>query len=155
MNPVEYFRVRRLRRFVGLPGEERILLIQAFWSVALWRFKLSFSPSGVIRRPVREPRHTVGIAPPIDKIVWAVETAARYVPNATCLTQSLALQSLLLRFGHRSSIHIGVAKGSDEGFAAHAWVEFDGRILLGGGERDKFVPLTTLGREVPGDARLL
>jgi Transglutaminase-like superfamily len=146
--------MRKLRRFISLPGEDRVLLIRAFWSLAIWRSKLSLFPFRVISKAAREPQRSARIAPPLDRIIWAVETAARYVPNATCLTQSLALQSLLRRFGHLSSIHIGVAKGLEGGFSAHAWVEFEGRILLGGAEQDKFIPLTTLEREVPGDARL-
>ena len=42
-----------------------------------------------------------------------------------------ALQWLLTRAGHRASLCIGVAKGNERGFEAHAWVESRGEILLG------------------------
>jgi hypothetical protein len=58
-----------------------------------------------------------------------VRVAAGHVPcRATCLYQSLTLWWLLRRQGVASDLRIGV--GLKEGqFLAHAWVEFQGRVL--------------------------
>ena len=66
----------------------------------------------------------------VESLEWAVRTARRMVPLATCLTQALALHHLLARAGYESSIHIGVAKTAGRGFEAHAWVEHAGVTLL-------------------------
>jgi hypothetical protein len=36
------------------------------------------------------------------------------------------------RGDNASKLKIGVAKGGDEGIRAHAWVERDGKVLIGG-----------------------
>lgn len=58
----------------------------------------------------------------------AVYRAARRLPYATCLPRSLTLWYLLRRQGVPSDLHVGVRRESDT-FAAHAWVEYQGRAL--------------------------
>jgi len=76
-----------------------------------------------------------------QKISWAVRAVSRYVPSATCLAQALTLQALLSREGIHSDLAIGVARGDDTGIAAHAWLEIDGTVIIGGEERDKYTRL--------------
>jgi hypothetical protein len=78
----------------------------------------------------------------VYKVVWAVSAAARRVPQATCLTQALATQIMLGRRGHRASLQLGIMKSKAGKFDAHAWVERDGRILIG--MNDTFSQLTRL-----------
>lgn len=63
--------------------------------------------------------------------IWAaaVESAARRLPGTTCLPQSLALHWLLARTGCESTVAMGARR--DNGVAGHAWVEVEGRIVLG------------------------
>ena len=44
--------------------------------------------------------------------------------------------------GHDSELHIGVAH-EDGAFAAHAWVEQDGRVLIGEAERRTYTRLVS------------
>jgi hypothetical protein len=76
--------------------------------------------------PVRLPEDTM------VTIVWGVTTAARYVPGATCLAQALAAQWVFARFGHPTQLRIGVAKGNGKPLLAHAWLESEGRVVVGG-----------------------
>ena len=107
----------------------------------------------------------------------AVQRSARLVPAASCLTQAMALQMMLARRGHRCDVRIGVerreaatetatgathkgshvapanplAHGSDiaDGqFRAHAWVEWRGRVLIGG-DVSHWKPLTTFAPVAP------
>src|SRR5690606_14437510 len=71
----------------------------------------------------------------VERIGWAVGKAAHHVPNATCLTQALAAQLLLARYRHESRLCIGVARDGERGFEAHAWIEAEGRVVVGGGRR--------------------
>jgi len=79
----------------------------------------------------------------------AVSRAARLVPRASCLTQALALQRLLARRGLESSLFLGVDRAGKPSrtarpralrFEAHAWVEWRGRILIGG-DISRWTPL--------------
>ena len=68
------------------------------------------------------------------RTAWAAQAVGRrLLPEGPCLTQALVLQYLLLRRGDDSTeLHIGVTKSDEEGLQAHAWVERDGRVLIGG-----------------------
>jgi Transglutaminase-like superfamily len=56
----------------------------------------------------------------------------RHFWRTTCLRQALLLRFFLARRGMRSELRIGVKSDSDAGFGAHAWVERNGDILIGG-----------------------
>ena len=94
----------------------------------------------VVTRRHARPRGTQ--APP-DRIAWAVMAASRYIPlTMTCLPQALAAQVLFARNGHTAQLRIGVARSVSGAFEAHAWLEADGRILVGALEDvSRFVPL--------------
>jgi hypothetical protein len=151
--------MRKFHRFIRLPDEDRAALVHAFRRLVVWRLRLWLLPVRVLRerarvsaRNVRTPYSGTGLhacsAGPrasstlsVERVAWAVEVAARYVPGATCLTQALAAQSLLSRGGHRSELHIGVAKGPGNEFGAHAWVQCEDRIVIGGANLDRYTPL--------------
>ena len=85
-----------------------------------------------------------------DRVVWAVVVASRYVPMSTCLTQALAAQVLLARRGFPAHLHIGVAKkGAEARFEAHAWVESQGKVVIGGSEPGRYTQLLALEGEEP------
>jgi hypothetical protein len=67
----------------------------------------------------------------VYKVVWAVSAAAKRVPRATCLTQALATQIMLGRRGHRTSLQLGLMKSAVGKVNAHAWLERDGKVLIG------------------------
>jgi hypothetical protein len=145
--------VNRLAAFIKLPGEERRLLLAAFAAAALFRLALYFVSLERLRALAtragsgrRRFDHTV------DRLVWAGRTAARWIPGTTCLSAALALQGLLSRYGHASELHIGVARDGG-GFAAHAWVERDGCVLIGEDEKRNYTKLMSWSTEAsPSDA---
>jgi hypothetical protein len=84
----------------------------------------------------REPR------PAAETIAWAIATASRVVPGASCLTQAVAGKLLLRHYGFRANLCIGVARGDEGAFYAHAWIERDGRVLIGGKQSTVFTVLS-------------
>ena len=138
--------MRRLRKLLRLSSSERGLLLRAVLLVALTRVGLWLLPVQVVRRQLARPSQ----APPrsslddpscLDEIAWAVTAASRYVPRATCLTQALAAQVLVERAGLPSRVCLGVARGDGASFEAHAWLESEGRIVVGGPAIERFIPL--------------
>jgi hypothetical protein len=78
------------------------------------------------------------------RVASCVRRASRYVPAATCLTQALATQILLGQRSQVSKLYIGVSKGQDGELKAHAWVESNGRIIIG--QRKDLQHYTVLNR---------
>jgi hypothetical protein len=76
----------------------------------------------------------------VEKLSWAVSAASRFVPQATCLTQAVALHVLLKRAGHQSRLRIGVASKNGE-FESHAWVENQDHVVIGNNELQRFTPM--------------
>jgi hypothetical protein len=75
----------------------------------------------------------------VTELAWAVTMAGRHIPDATCLTQALAIHALLTQAGHRARVEIGVAKESR--FEAHAWVTCNGSVVLGATESALYHPI--------------
>jgi hypothetical protein len=71
----------------------------------------------------------------------AVRYATRYVPQASCLTQALVAQVLLRRAGFAPALRIGLARGPGGALSAHAWLENQGEIVIGGDTVERFTAL--------------
>ncbi|MHC1688625.1 MAG: lasso peptide biosynthesis B2 protein [Methanothrix sp.] len=137
-----YRSVKKLAtRFFALPSRERQLLIQALlllWviRVGLWTFSFQTISD------VMEGRSSSFV--PVDhseeRIIWAVRVASKFVPSATCLAQALAARALLKAHGYGANLIIGVAKDGER-LKAHAWLEKDDRVIIGGSTSD-FKPLS-------------
>ena len=115
----------------------RALRIVVWVRVALWRWPYARVLTRLeLRRTKARPASALvsrgrDLARDPDALAWAVRAAARRVPKASCLTQALTLEALLAQAGHHGEIKIGVGRDEDGGFEAHAWLEHDGRILVG------------------------
>jgi hypothetical protein len=150
---VNKFRMR-LHKFISLPAADRDLLVRAAFLVGVVRMGLSLLPSRAVLRafawhgqpaPIHRDaarEHRASSSPvPVHRLVWAIRAAARYVPAATCLTQAVALQWLLVRSGYAPRIHLGVRKGTEARFEAHAWVECNDQVVIGGAEAHDYLTL--------------
>ena len=139
----------RLDKFLRLSSGDRWLLVMAAVLLAAIRIGLAVLPyrrlHGLVDRLARvSPPHT--LAPPAlpDRIAWAVTRASRAVPGATCLTQALAARVLLERGGHPARVRVGIGRAEGAPLVAHAWVESEGRIVLGGTDLARYTPLSAL-----------
>jgi hypothetical protein len=149
--------MRFLRKFLTLTPRERRLLAQAIGLLILVRLGLGRVSFATLRRLLTGRDAEAARPLPLDgaladEVVWAVERAGRRIPGpTTCLTRALTVQALLALHGHPSRLHIGVAQGPETGLEAHAWIECDGRIVVGGSRSEigQFTPLAafeTAGR---------
>ena len=68
----------------------------------------------------------------VDRIIWALNTAgAMVLSEKPCLAIAMAAHWLLGRRGVPTDLRIGVARGGVGNLEAHAWVEQNGRVLIG------------------------
>ena len=101
--------MRRLTRFLALPAEDRRAFAVSIALLCVVRLSLWIVPFRWLRSAVGRvapppdgtPNPTPGEA---ERTVQAIESAARSVPGATCLTQALAAELLLRRAGHPAAI---------------------------------------------------
>ncbi len=145
--------MKQVRKFLLLPPTERGLLLRSVILIWAIRLGLWLVPFQTLRRFLDR----VGRAPATlyradsssqDRIAWAVTVASRFAPGGSnCLTEALAAQVLLARRGCPACLHIGVAKGEGGRLNAHAWVESQGRIVIGGSELGRYTPLSAVEEE--------
>ncbi len=115
-------------------------LTGAFTMLALLRFALAVFPYRKVRQAIaasgkRYPERRMHLIAYETEMVWAIERVGRFlVGKKPCLPQALALQWFLRRKGIVTHLHMGVKKDDATGIAAHAWLEKNGRVLIGGPE---------------------
>ena len=134
--------IRRLQQFLRLDAADKKLFAQVWLRLLQVRIKLWTSTYKETRSWL-EKRASVGSPVKSDQqhaetIARFVSAASRFVPEASCLTQALAGESLLRGSGLEPSLHIGVKKDNNDLFEAHAWLELGEIKLIGGPASSEF-----------------
>jgi hypothetical protein len=131
-----------VEKFFRLPRSERWLLIKAALLLGVIRLGLRWLPFQTLRQLLDlVSKSRAGNQFPSDRIVWAVIAASRYVlGDKPCLTQALAVQVLIKRRGYPANLRIGVAREDGGELKAHAWVESEDRVVVGGGDVSRYTP---------------
>jgi len=150
--------VHRLRKAFELSSSEWLLILWA----ALWlglveiglrvlRFNTLIERLDQQRPPGRTlvARSHTG-----ERFAYFVELASRLYPfEPTCLKKALVLYALLTRNGFHGQLWIGAAKSTTEAGAPieyHAWVEHEGKVILGAANRERYIPLYCFNRSQAG-----
>lgn len=128
--------MKKVLKFLFLPYQKKKLLGQSLITVSAIRLSLWIFPFKVLNRwlcafAATESDDRVTEWNVIDSVTAAVQLCSRCVPYASCLTQALAARTLLGLRGQNSQLKIGVGRDEDGKFMAHAWVEIDGKIIIG------------------------
>lgn len=118
------------------------VLLEAWLVVPLVRIAVAILPFRVVHRAVDGAQRRRRAAPdvPRERIASAVAGVARRVPGATCLTEVVAAALLSARHGHQATVRLGVAKSGSR-VVAHAWLENEGRVVLGEPQPGVFIAL--------------
>ena len=137
--------MRRLIRFLRRPFSDQRLLTRAAWSVVVARLATRILPFPAARSAVHrlQPPARFVASVPVERVIWAVDAASRAIPGMkNCLVQAMAAEAMLSRAGHPCELHIGAAKNEAREFIAHAWLESEGRVLIGEFEVGRYTPMT-------------
>lgn len=127
--------VRRLRRFLALPGADRRGLAAAWVALAVTDVELRVVGFRRLIRHIEQPTRSRPRPPQSGDIdqarrsaMWLAVASRRHVAPAYCLHRSLSLHAKLRREGLPSELRIGVRK-QDGVLRAHAWVELGGQVI--------------------------
>jgi hypothetical protein len=128
--------LRFVRRIIRLSVADWRLLVKALfllWSVRIGLWVVPFrNLYGFFEKRMQSPkpgRKFDGAS--LSRIAWCVCAASRFVPRATCLTQAMVAMLLLNERGRGAQLRIGVVMGDGGSLEAHAWVESEGRVVIG------------------------
>jgi Transglutaminase-like superfamily len=114
------------------------LLGQALAATAIARVGLLILPLATVRRAVRwlaASSHPLapGYRCSPEQVIRASVSAGLHSPlGTTCLATALVAQAMLQHHGHDARLRVGVRRDANGAFRAHAWLERDGRVVVGG-----------------------
>jgi hypothetical protein len=145
----------KLHKLLSLTGSDQRLLFCTFLLLGAIRLGLLILPFRILLRITGKLSHpgnqtnsagSIAIEKLISKIVWAVEVSTRYMPGgAKCLARALTTKILLSRQGYTPDLRIGVTKGADGTLEAHAWIEHQGRVVMGNlRDLSRYIPLPSV-----------
>ncbi len=143
--------MEQLRKLSRLSGQQWRVLLYACLLLNGIRLALWLLPFGEVRKLLAKMSHLWNSHEPTETasvgfIVRAVKiAAARCTPGRPlCLARALTAQSLLDGHGHAHQLRIGVAKDAANRLTAHAWIEYEGRVILGAvNGLNRYQPLVT------------
>ncbi len=125
-------------KFFERPPADRRLLLHASFLYVTTAALCSIAPFGRVTRWLGRLGRT-GIvtdesaAVTEARVLWATRTAAAVLPlRSGCLVEAVTAQTLLRRAGLSSSLRFGVARSGGDALVAHAWLEREGRTIVGG-----------------------
>ncbi|MBK6972771.1 MAG: lasso peptide biosynthesis B2 protein [Sterolibacteriaceae bacterium] len=147
----------RIRKFLRLPSGEQWQVCKATLLLLSVRFLLRVLPFPTVRPFLAKAcRGSKGLPQfSAKKLAWSVATAGRFVPGGKhCLSQAITLQIFLTRRSYDSRVCFGVQRHPGAPFMAHAWVEHDGEVLIGGENLGRFVRLTPRSHSATGSGVL-
>jgi hypothetical protein len=141
--------VPSLRKALELPIAEWFLVFRAgFWfaivevGLRILRFTTLIKILGDRKLPERVRGSQSCSA---ERVAYCVDLASRFDPlQATCLKKALVLYALLIRRGLDVRLFIGAAKTKADlanRIDYHAWLEHQGRVILGGDKSELYIPL--------------
>src|SRR5579859_2611215 len=110
--------MRVIRRLARLSRSEYWSLLEAGLWVTAIRLSLWVCPFKVVWHWTRKATQRRKLDSPTDRDrasrgAWAVRVVSRYVPQATCLTQALAVYAILRRAGIDCELRLGVTKAAE------------------------------------------
>jgi hypothetical protein len=160
-----------IRKLWRLGAADYLLLLGAAFSVGAARLALWLLPFRIVSRLGEGRARRAGavsflvkpgqiikstllreISP--QRVAWAVMAVSRLLSGErVCLVRALAARWMLAMLGCRCELRIGVAKAPNGKFSAHAWLESEGKTVIGGTEAQSFtaLPLLTAHRSRTAD----
>ena len=141
--------LKKLQRLSRLSGQDVVVAVEAVaiaipLEIALRCLRLDtlVARLGKASRVERSGADTLDV----ERAARLVEAVASFYPlKATCLKKSLVLFRILRRRGIPVEFRLGVSKLHGD-FTSHAWLECQGRVLLGQGITDRYTLLPAVTR---------
>jgi Transglutaminase-like superfamily len=141
-------------RFIQLAPSERNLFLKAYLLLTFIRLGLllrSFNRLRNLLERFSHPRQSLGvdILSPQQRVIrvqWAVEACSKVMPGSVkCLAKALTMKTLLNQYNCPSKLIIGVDKNGVNQLEAHAWIEYEGHVVMGQlKDLSRFKPLPNL-----------
>ena len=141
----------KLFNFFRLESNEKMVCFQSLYWLLYFRVRLHNIPfNSLIQKANNKSAQYILKCKPtnltVDRAVWLFDRVSDFVPGATCLVRSLAGKIVFALNGYGPTLVIGVNKDDSNAILSHAWLEYDGAIIIGRLEdSDQYLQITKFG----------
>lgn len=144
--------MKRLLRFFQLSYQDKRLYCVT-WALlnavrlGLWGMNFKALQSQLNHLSKKNQTPSLSSTDLFSKLVRVINVSCRYSPGqAKCLARALTFKVLITWYGYTGDLYIGVAKPNQGGLDAHAWVEYQGRVVIGQlPDLSRYWPLKSVG----------
>lgn len=148
--------MRYFRLFLSMPRTARLMVFQAFFLSAWYRFRILFVPFRRLAARMGTHGYETPNEPVNDEFVLLVSrlvpAVCRHTPwQSLCFVQSLTAKHMLNRKGLPVTIYMGVCRDEDGKMAAHSWLRCGTAYVTGGNGTLKYA-VTGVWGDAPADA---
>jgi Transglutaminase-like superfamily len=125
----------KVLRFLNLKPRDRQLFVYTYVLLSFIRFGFRLFRFTQLQNILRHmSRHSVNIPPTYSvlTLVWAVDAASSAMPGGVkCLARALTMDVLMRHQGYLPELRIGVIKDQEGQPQFHAWLEYQGQVVIG------------------------
>lgn len=144
-----YTMIGRAKHFSKKPVNEKRLYIEAALRLSYSRLSTRILPFRTIAGGLgmsmaespfeKEPdAHDI-----VDVLSRSIVTMSRFLPfECKCLVQAIAAKKMLDRRHVKCTFYLGIKKGGDDLFSAHAWVRAGEKIVTGDARTDDYTVIS-------------
>lgn len=144
-----------IRGFLQLPLAKKKLIIEATGLIIITRLGLYLTSVQKLQSFYQrfsniDNSQNPGKCSSEADIAWSINSIGQKLfKDDTCLVIAIAGQALLNYHGIPARLQLGCLLAEDKSIFAHAWVECEGEVVIGGTKREvsRYTPLTDI-REV-------
>lgn len=124
----------KIHKFFLLKRAERKVFLRALRLLAYYRLSLKYRPLSSIFQEIQGRREenvrAYQDSLTVTRIGHLIATASCCIPFSTCFSKALAGLIVYSENCYPAKLHIGVSRDQRDGFAAHAWLTYAGKIVL-------------------------
>jgi Transglutaminase-like superfamily len=143
--------MKSVLRFIRLASQDRNLFLKTYILLTIVRLGLffrSFNRLCQILARMSSPEQSVAgdHHQLVCRVIWSINASCKLMPGSVkCLARALTMKTLLDMHHCPSKLMIGVDKNKVEQLEAHAWVEYEGHVVMGQlNDLSRFKPLPNL-----------
>ena len=103
----------------------RTLTLMCFVRILLGTIKYQ-KTRNFFKRPVAKKQSR-----DIEELLMGIRIAERRFPKKNCLTVAIAVERILAAYGFNCTLHMGAGKKANDMLHGHAWVKYNGQIIVG------------------------
>lgn len=146
--------MKLILRFIQIAPRDRNLFLKTYVLLTFMRLGLvwrSFNRLRSLLERMSSPKQSAATDPLsqrqlVARVQWAVNACCKFMPGSVkCLARALTMKTLLDQQGCPSKLMIGVDKNNADQLEAHAWIEYEGQVVMGQlNDLSRFKPLPNL-----------